>query len=123
MSPHAATAALTTSEPATNASLRVFAGSVPRDSAVSTAGLTERLYVRPHHLDLGTEQANGDSCRGTVRHINSAGPFVKVELESPWGEAVQVYLTQSRFSELAIRKGMELFMHPRETMVFPEKAG
>jgi len=82
-------------------------------------GRLEKIYVRPQHLDVQTEPYEDGGFKGTITHINSAGPYVKVELASQWGDPVQVYLTQSRFSELGIRKGMEVFMHPRETTAFP----
>ena len=89
------------------------------DPRVSETDGIAPIYVRPQHLEVHTEPVGENGLRGTISDINSAGPYVKVELLSQWGDAVQVYLTQGRFSELEIRKGMDIYLLPRETTAFP----
>ena len=95
----------------------------PPGTPLSKEDAMSRIYVRPHHLDVQTAPFGNGDFRGTITHINSAGPYVKVEVKSQWGDAVQVYLTQDRFIELALENGMELYMNPRETTAFPGEGG
>jgi sulfate transport system ATP-binding protein len=56
--------------------------------------------------------------RGTIRHINSAGPLVKVEVVTQAGDSVHVELTQERFKELQLRKNDEVFVFPKDMNLF-----
>ncbi len=78
------------------------------------------VFVRPHLLDIDLSPSNPQSFRATVAYINPAGPAVKVELASEWGEPVQVNLSQERYRELKIAKGMSVYVIPREMMAFPQ---
>ncbi len=78
------------------------------------------LYVRPHALDVGRRPSGGNSLRATAKHINAAGPAVKVEAETEWATTVHVEMTQERFAELALRKGEEIFITPRDLAVFTD---
>jgi sulfate transport system ATP-binding protein len=82
----------------------------------------EQIYVRPQHLDIHTRPVGKYGLRGTITHINSAGPYVKVELVSQWGDTLLVHLTQTRFSQLALKKGMDIYLLPRETTAFSPDA-
>jgi hypothetical protein len=59
------------------------------------------------------------SFRGKVVYVNPAGPVVKVELVSEWGHSVQVNLSEERYRELRLEKGMEVHVTPKEMRVFP----
>lgn len=77
------------------------------------------VFVRPHALEISRE-ANGTAhFRATIAHVNAAGPFVKVEATTAWGNPVRVELSKERFAELALRKGDEVFVAPKEVAVFP----
>jgi sulfate/thiosulfate transport system ATP-binding protein len=78
------------------------------------------IYVRPHLFDLDYQPNGTHSFRATVEHVNSAGPVVKVELVSEWGDPVQVELSQERYLALQLRKGIEVFVTPREKRIFVE---
>jgi sulfate/thiosulfate transport system ATP-binding protein len=81
------------------------------------------LYVRPHLLDIELKPHRaGNHFPATVVRINSAGPKVKVELRSQWGDPVQVELEHERFSSLALMRGAEVFLCPREARLFVNQA-
>jgi sulfate/thiosulfate transport system ATP-binding protein len=68
------------------------------------------VYVRPHMLDIHEHEPGVQSFRARVLHVNPAGPLVKVELESEWGEAVRVELAQERYRGLSLDRHAEVFV-------------
>lgn len=56
--------------------------------------------------------------RAAVQRINPAGPQVKVELLSQWGDRVQVEIDHKRYQALRLEKGNEVFLSPKEKRVF-----
>ncbi|MGB6522588.1 MAG: sulfate ABC transporter ATP-binding protein [Candidatus Cybelea sp.] len=78
------------------------------------------VFVRPHDLDIARRPADANSLRVTIRHINAAGPVVKVEATTEWAAAVHIELPQQRFADLALHKGEEIFITPRDLAVFPD---
>ena len=79
---------------------------------------TAILYIRPHLLDID-HQPNGDThFRARVEHINPAGPLVKVELVSEWGDSVEVEISQERYRALALKKDATVFVTPKGKQVF-----
>jgi sulfate/thiosulfate transport system ATP-binding protein len=81
-------------------------------------GKDAMVYVRPHLLDINLRPDVKSSFAATVRHINTAGPKVKVELTTQWGDPVQVELGHDRFRELKFEPNAEVFLSPRENHVF-----
>jgi len=79
------------------------------------------VFVRPHLLEIAREAAGPNSFRATVKHINAAGPLVKVEAVTEWGAPVNVETTQERFRDLSLVKGDEIYINPRDVAVFKEK--
>ncbi|HOZ50079.1 MAG TPA: sulfate ABC transporter ATP-binding protein [Candidatus Hydrogenedentes bacterium] len=77
-----------------------------------------RVFVRPHLLDIVLESTGPDCLRATVEHVNPAGPYVKVELTSEWGDALQANVSQERYRALDLRKGMAVFVVPKEIQAF-----
>ena len=59
--------------------------------------------------------------RAIIKHINSAGPLVKIEALSEWGAPVQVELSQEKFRELQLAKEETVFIIPKELKVFQKK--
>src|SRR5215831_7721121 len=76
------------------------------------------VYVRPHLLDIDRHSNGGDHFRARIKHINSAGPLVKVEAITEWGALVHVELSQDRFRNLALLKDEAVFVIPRDVKVF-----
>jgi len=81
-------------------------------------GKDAMVYVRPHLLDMNLRPIVKGAFAAIVRHINAAGPKVKVELISQWGDPVQVEIDHDRLRELKLEPGVEVFLSPRENRVF-----
>jgi len=82
---------------------------------------TAVVYVRPHLLEIDHQPKNTNHFRARVEHINPAGPLVKVELVSEWGDPVQVEITQERYRDLRLKKDAEVFVTPKEKKIFVGK--
>jgi sulfate transport system ATP-binding protein len=99
---------------------KAYLGEMPIDLPAESArnAKSAMVFVRPHLLDVAL-QPNGElSFRATVRHINAAGPLVKVDLVSDWGDPVQVELSHTRYRALALLKDAKVFLIPKERKVF-----
>ena len=81
-------------------------------------GKDAMVYVRPHLLEIHLQPIAKGSFAATVRHINAAGPKVKVELTSHWGDPVQVEIDHDRYRELKLERDAEVYLSPRENQVF-----
>jgi len=81
-------------------------------------GQSATVYIRPHLLDIHLTPNGGSSFPATVSHINSAGPTVKVELTSQWGDQVQVEIDHERFRALRLERAAQVYLSPRENKVF-----
>ncbi|HEX4076093.1 MAG TPA: sulfate ABC transporter ATP-binding protein [Candidatus Acidoferrales bacterium] len=76
------------------------------------------IFVRPHLLEI-TRRPNGAShFRATIKHINAAGPLVKVEAVTDWDAVVRVELSQAQFRALQLTKDETVFVTPKEVAVF-----
>ena len=76
------------------------------------------VYVRPHSLEI-RRQPNGEThFRATIKHINAAGPLVKVEAVTEWGGPVHVEMSQERFRDLQLTTNESVFITPRDVKVF-----
>jgi sulfate transport system ATP-binding protein len=88
-----------------------------------TAARDASVYVRPHLLEL-RKQPDGrlPGFGARVLRVNPAGPLVRVELETSWGEPVRVELAQERYRALDIQPDQHLFVavHPTDLFVSPE---
>jgi sulfate transport system ATP-binding protein len=80
------------------------------------------VYVRPHLLEIDREPNGGGHLSARIKHINAAGPLVKVEAVTEWG-SVQVELSQERFRTLQLTKDEAVFLTPKGGKVFEAKAG
>src|SRR5580698_3117759 len=79
------------------------------------------VFVRPHALEITRHPNGANQFRATTKHINAAGPLVKVEAITEWGAAVHVEMPQERFRALALHKGEEVFITPRDLAVFAKE--
>ena len=55
-----------------------------------------------------------------VVHVNPAGPMVKVELVTDWGDPVRVEIPQDRYRALALSREDRVFLSAREHSVLAE---
>jgi sulfate transport system ATP-binding protein len=81
----------------------------------------ELVYVRPHLLEIHRQPNGGSNFRATIKHINSAGPLVKIEALTEWGAPVHVEISQEKFRDLRLKKNEAVFLVPKETKVFHKK--
>ncbi len=79
------------------------------------------MYVRPHLLEIQRQPNGGSEFRAIIKHINSAGPLVKIEAVSEWGAPVKVEMSQEKFRDLHLAKEETVFIVPKELKVFQKK--
>lgn len=79
---------------------------------------TALVYIRPHLLDIDHQPNGANSFRARVEHLNLAGPVVKVQLVSEWGNPVSVEISQERYRLLRLEKDAEVFVTPRDQKIF-----
>jgi sulfate/thiosulfate transport system ATP-binding protein len=80
------------------------------------------VFVRPHSLEISRDADGAAHVRATVVHVHAAGPVVKVEAITAWGNPVHVELSKERLAALGLRKGDEVFLVPKEVAVFPNRS-
>lgn len=76
------------------------------------------VFVRPHLLEIARQPTGSNYFRATTKHINSAGPLVKVEAVTEWGAPVHVEMSQEQFHALQLTKGEIVFIIPKDIAVF-----
>jgi len=79
-------------------------------------------YVRPHSIEIDRQPNGGSHFRARIKHINSAGPLVKVEVIAEWGDPVRIEMTQERFKALQLTKDESVFVIPKDVKVFQKKS-
>ena len=79
---------------------------------------TALVYVRPHLFEIDHRSSGATSFRARVEHINFAGPVVKIQLVSEWGDPVSVEISQERCRVLGLRKDAEVFVTPKDQKIF-----
>jgi sulfate transport system ATP-binding protein len=78
-------------------------------------------YVRPHEITV-LNHPNSSACLpAMVRHVNSAGPLVHVELErTDDGSHFAVELTREQSRAVQLQAGTQVFVELRNLRVFSE---
>jgi sulfate transport system ATP-binding protein len=74
-------------------------------------------------LGIDRQANGGDHFRAKIKHINSAGPLVKVEAITEWGAVIHVELSQERFQTLHLVKDEAVFVIPKDVKVFQAREG
>lgn len=80
--------------------------------------ISTKVYVRPHLLEISREKEGVNSFAAQIKYINAAGPFVRIELKSQWGDLVQVEMPHERYHALGLKKEEDVFVVPKEMRVF-----
>ena len=75
---------------------------------------TATVYVRPHLLDLDYYPSHQNHFRARVKHINAAGPQVKIELLAEQGDLLHVEISQERFRVLGLQREVDVFVRPKQ---------
>jgi sulfate transport system ATP-binding protein len=73
-------------------------------------------FVRPHDIDIERSPVAG-GLEACVQDIHAIGPLVRVELAHA-SELIEVELTRERANELALLKGQQVWLKPRQVKVF-----
>jgi sulfate/thiosulfate transport system ATP-binding protein len=89
-------------------------------NAAYPASSNRVVFVRPHSLQIDRRPFDKTHFRAQIKHVNAAGPLVKIEAVTEWGDPVQIDIAQERFRELALRKGEEVFVLPTDLAVFED---
>ncbi|MEA2627098.1 MAG: sulfate/thiosulfate transport system ATP-binding protein, partial [Candidatus Binatota bacterium] len=79
------------------------------------------VYVRPHLLEIGYEPSGEHPLRARVRRVQPAGAVVRVDLVSDWGASLEAELTREEHQALALSRGAEVYVSPREMKVFADE--
>ena len=94
--------------------VNLFHGRIDEETpAIHDAATGDLVYVRPHLLEIQRQPNGGSNFRATIKHINSAGPLVKIEAVSEWGAPVQVEMSQERFRRTSARQRRNRLHHPQ----------
>jgi sulfate transport system ATP-binding protein len=80
------------------------------------------VYVRPHLMNIERQPDDPNHLPAWVKHINSAGPLVKVELETSRGDSIHVEISHERYQELQLKNDDAVFVSPRDMKIFGESA-
>jgi sulfate transport system ATP-binding protein len=87
------------------------AGLAPEDGRV-------RLFVRPHEFDLSSDSSDPRAIKGVIARMQLAGPVVKIELETKEGSAVNIEMPHTRFNELKLERGSDVYAIPQALRQF-----
>ncbi len=76
------------------------------------------FYVRPHDLDIHHSAPDSTAFKAKIDHVHLAGPVVRVDLTSEWGDPVHVEITQDYYLSMTFQKGMDVFVSPKDGRLF-----
>lgn len=76
------------------------------------------IYIRPHALDIEIKSNGHSGLPARVQRINTAGPHVKVELVSDWGDPILVEMGHERLQLLGLATDTRVYLRPRNEEVF-----
>src|SRR5499433_1002238 len=101
---------------------KVYLGDIPIDlpSEAAEDAKTALVFVRPHLLEIELQPNGSDHFRAKVEHIHAAGPVVRVDLITDWGDPVHVELSHERNRALGLKRDAEVFVIPKERKVFTD---
>ena len=80
------------------------------------------VYVRPHLMNIERQPSDRNYLPAWVTHINSAGPLVKVEVETSRGDSIHVEIPHERYRELQLKKNDAVFVSPKDMKIFGASA-
>lgn len=89
------------------------------DRIINTTSPETKIFARPHEMEIQLSHPGSPSFLAIVKRIHSAGPQVKLELAVEKGEDLFVEMTHTRFQELQISEGADVFVSLRSFKTFP----
>jgi len=100
-------------------SVNLFHGRIDNGRTyIQQAASDHLVFVRPHSLEIMRQPNGTNHFRATTKHINAAGPLVKVEAVTEWGAPVHIEMSQERFRDLHLVKDEIVYIVPKEVTVF-----
>ena len=82
-------------------------------------GIPVRVFARPHEMFVTkTPEAGQEYLPVEVVHINPAGSLAKIEMQRKNGVILQAEVPKTIIDQLAIKKGEQLFVRPKNIRVF-----
>ena len=76
------------------------------------------VYVRPHDLDVARHRNGRPAWPARVGRLTPLGGTVRVDLTLHDGTALRVQLTRERCLQLALERGDDVFVSPKDLKVF-----
>ncbi|HXJ95173.1 MAG TPA: sulfate ABC transporter ATP-binding protein [Terriglobia bacterium] len=90
----------------------------PADGRLTPSNGDRLAYVRPHLMNIERQPQHPNPLSVRVKHINSAGPLVKVELATERGDQIHVEMSHERYQELGLAPHDNVYVSPRDMKVF-----
>jgi sulfate transport system ATP-binding protein len=92
---------------------------LPEQEAVKDAPAV--AYVRPHEIKVRAQSNGTPSFPAIIKHVNSAGPLVHLELErTDDGRRFAAQLTKEESGNLSLQPGPRVFVELMNARVFPD---
>ena len=95
-------------------------GSAEGDESVQHATGEATAFVRPHDIEIERVAVLG-GLESVVQDVHAIGPVVRIELAHA-SELIEVELTRERAAVLALAKGQQVWLKPRQVKVFTTPA-
>jgi sulfate transport system ATP-binding protein len=89
---------------------------VPADRAPAQG--SGKLYVRPHAVAIEKAPGGAPGFPATIVHVHRAGPVVRVDLRTAWGDAARVDLSPDAFDRLGVTVGDGVVLVATDRNVF-----
>ena len=99
---------------------RVVVGGVAVDVPASRAPAqgSGKLYIRPHAVAIEPASSGTPGFPASIVHVHRAGPIVRVELKTAWGDAARVDLSPDAFDRLRLTVGDAVVLVATDRDVF-----
>src|SRR3954447_15568268 len=99
---------------------RVVVGGVAVDVPASRAPAhgSGKLYIRPHAVAIEPASSGTPGFPAAIVHVHRAGPIVRVELKTAWGDAARVDLSPDAFDRLRLSVGDAVVLVATDRDVF-----
>ena len=86
---------------------------------LASRGTPVRVFARPHEMFVTkTPDEAHEYIPVQVIHINPAGSLAKIEMQRRNGTILQAETPKTLIDSLAVRKGDQLFVRPKNVRVF-----
>lgn len=99
---------------------QAYIGGIPFDLSEPPPVETQNayVYVRPHQLEVGIDLTGPNRLPARIIHINAAGPTVKLELMSQWGQVLFADVTHESHRAEGLKPGQDVFVSTKAMKVF-----